>query len=761
MNIIEVKNNLIKFCYEEDLFLSGFVLIQDDTKKYIAQIIHLESSRIGKVALGKILFRYDNGFYAYDGAIPSLRSQIIQFPSETFLSHLEHSNPLTLGKLAGQKENLTIDFDILNDNPIILCEKFYLTKVLLNNFALQLQARNKKIVVFDTKGIFKNNKFSLRKDFKLPLNKSTINYIYEYGFADATAESKALIQSIFEELSEYSKTVDFIPFDTFKSVVDSEFIQTKLMQLIIMKNKLTQIREWEVFAQDKREFETIKTKLENDSTVVFDISGIKKSLQKECVKYIYSILKTINGEIYAFTPLSGESADDEILRAIYDAENIHTSVICDYDYANLNELKKISKNMIMFAPLKQQKDFGGYNVFLQRLSEDEFIIYGKTTKFIPLIGKLNLISKSDIVVPQVDVVQEVHPAEPIISEEPVPVEIAQETVEVQDEPVQVDTEPEAEETTEALTEDESVEVEDESEIENIDDVLSEDIEGEETEIEEVVRPDIEEEGTEIEEVVQPDIEEIPQPEAAVVETPEIITEEKVEAVSEGPSVEEVVKVSEEAVPEPKQDVVSEALNEVPDIEDDEELSDDDLDMIEQLSKADDEVEIINSHEAVTQTVTNVEEERTVTAETSIPEQHSEEISEQAPVSDVIQQEPETIEELNEEVVEEVPQNEENSAEEELPQEQEEIPPAPPVQAEPLQTRANTTPTVPEYSADFPDEDKVNSDTLNQGDRVFHEEFGEGVVEKTINYGDKILCSINFQTVGRRLLNPEITEMRKI
>ena len=43
----------------------------------------------------------------------------------------------------------------------------------------------------------------------------------------------------------------------------------------------------------------------------------------------------------------------------------------------------------------------------------------------------------------------------------------------------------------------------------------------------------------------------------------------------------------------------------------------------------------------------------------------------------------------------------------------------------------------------------------------HDEFGEGVVEKLINYGDKVLCSINFASVGRRLLNPEISEMRKI
>ena len=71
------------------------------------------------------------------------------------------------------------------------------------------------------------------------------------------------------------------------------------------------------------------------------------------------------------------------------------------------------------------------------------------------------------------------------------------------------------------------------------------------------------------------------------------------------------------------------------------------------------------------------------------------------------------------------------------------------------------PTVPVYSADIPDEDRVSAVKFQQGDKVIHDEFGEGVVEKMIAYGDKELCSINFGSVGRRLLNPEITEMRKI
>ena len=48
----------------------------------------------------------------------------------------------------------------------------------------------------------------------------------------------------------------------------------------------------------------------------------------------------------------------------------------------------------------------------------------------------------------------------------------------------------------------------------------------------------------------------------------------------------------------------------------------------------------------------------------------------------------------------------------------------------------------------------------QGDRVKHPKYGEGVVEKMIKYGNKTLCSINFVNVGRRLLDPAISELSK-
>lgn len=70
------------------------------------------------------------------------------------------------------------------------------------------------------------------------------------------------------------------------------------------------------------------------------------------------------------------------------------------------------------------------------------------------------------------------------------------------------------------------------------------------------------------------------------------------------------------------------------------------------------------------------------------------------------------------------------------------------------------PVVPIYPAEEP----VLSDEtplFEQGDMVTHPKYGKGVIEKMIKYGNKTLCSISFENVGRRLLDPAISELHKV
>ena len=71
-----------------------------------------------------------------------------------------------------------------------------------------------------------------------------------------------------------------------------------------------------------------------------------------------------------------------------------------------------------------------------------------------------------------------------------------------------------------------------------------------------------------------------------------------------------------------------------------------------------------------------------------------------------------------------------------------------------------SPVVPVYPAE--DEGSVESvGEFSQGDSVTHPRYGRGVIEKIIKYGNKTLCSISFENVGRRLLDPTISELTKL
>lgn len=70
--------------------------------------------------------------------------------------------------------------------------------------------------------------------------------------------------------------------------------------------------------------------------------------------------------------------------------------------------------------------------------------------------------------------------------------------------------------------------------------------------------------------------------------------------------------------------------------------------------------------------------------------------------------------------------------------------------------------VPVYPAESEEDAEIAEDSeYKQGDSVSHPRYGRGVVEKIIKYGNKTLCSISFENVGRRLLDPTVSEFTKM
>jgi hypothetical protein len=618
MQIVEVKNNLVKINYDtavEKLILSGFVVIKDESFSFIGQIVHLEANGEGNFAVIKLLFTFDDtgNIFNYNGAVPATNAMLDIVQPQELLGLLPLQSPFIIGELAQQDTLLKLDGSLLEDKLLVCCEKEEENYILTKNLVKQLISKGKKVLILDLGGISdflldseSSSYICAGKDFKLPLNYDTINFIYQNGLEDATAESKALIQEIFLEVQNYVNTLPekFLPFEVFKKVVDEQYEELNIVELVLLKNKLLKYYEEGIFAQNEEDFNILKNIIENEKLIVFDLSKIEESVQKEMISYLYSLIMNINEKIYVICNIEDENSDKKLLKKIFTSQNAYSTIVCSYSYKYLKELKQLSKNLILFAPIHQQNDFAGYNTFLDKLNPKEFIIYGQATHNLPLIVKLEDLTNPDI---------------------------------------------------DNSTDKQNVQIQ-----EQFQDIEQELID-EENLLDEEIRRDV-------------------------------------DSIYMTQKVEDLQQEHQEYTLEHEQN----------------NLTEDDLDFIDNLNLSQDEsIEEIFEQESFEQVQEEIFESKTTQEETFS----------------------ETLVLQNDEI--------ENIASED----------------EILPVEIASAPTLPVYSAKV--EPIAQSDELVQGDIVTHSKYGKGSVEKLITYGSKTLCSINFDNVGRRLLDPTLAEIKKI
>lgn len=702
MKVLEIKNNLVKISYtrEDNLLLSGFVIIEDSQTPYVAQVLSLKADNGINYAIVKLLFTFDaEGIVKnYDGTIPALDSDVTKLTSDELLDIMPINNPIEIGMLANQDIQLKVDRSILENNLLICSENEENTNTAIENFVFQLSTDNNKSVIFDIDGKFPGEKLKFGKDFKLPLNYDTINFIYEHDLDNIEPTSKALIQDIFLEVQEYSKTVldKFIPFDTFINVVDQQYKSLGLTELVLLKNKLLKYKEENVFAQNAKEIHTLRSAIRSNLTNILDISSASDTLQNEIIKYVYDSIDEMDLFVYSFVPLTNDNADKKLIRHFLTKSKIYTTINCSHNFKYLYELKERANNLILFAPQTLQHDFATYNTFLNKLNPDEFIIYGKSTQHVPFIIELSSILDA----PETEVEQQ--------------------------EPEQtVETQVQQEEETQAVNEPD--EFSDESNSYSYE-TLNSDDEEPETYQEETQEEEPEQEKIQPAEIGNIIDEELA--EEAPAQAPEIVEEQVEETTDYLPNVFE--NTEDELSSEENDNVLEEDV------------------IIQPVAESFLENNTIEEEQPVSEV-----EDETIISEPEVQEEVIEPQSE-----DII--EPEPIEDNAAEVVDEIMFSQPAPATS-LEQELEE---------EPLtEDELNFIEDVNIGAADVVEEVEVpifpaetpaneNNSTFEQGDRVTHPKYGEGVVEKMIKYGNKTLCSINFANIGRRLLDPAISELEK-
>ena len=759
MKILEIKNNLVKISYDIDdnLALSGFVIIEDTNCPYVAQIVSLKADSAINTAIVKLLFTFDaeGVLKNYNGTIPSIKAAISKLPANELLDVLPVEIPIKLGSLAQQNIPLFVDKGVFEHNLVVCCNKQENTNYFIRNMLPQLNSLNQKTVVIDVDGEFDyENKFEFGYDFKLPLNYNTLNYIFDNDLGDVDAKSKAVIQDIFYEVQEYSKTLphQFIPFNTFLEVVDAQYKETQIPELVLLKNKLLKYKDDNVFALNSVELTDLEQELQHNNITVLNISKVDGDLQRQVIYYLYEVMSKVKSSIYSMIKLDNYNASKKLIKRLLEGGNIQTTFICGHEFKYLQELKQYAENFIFFAPLTVQHDFAAYNTYLSKLNPEEFVVYGDVTQEIPFIVQLEEFSQEDLqprvyyeepteltrpssrVQTELPAYEETKASEPIVSEDVTPEAV---NVDNEEEPVIEFTQ--TEEIPQDLSELNVLAQEQEEETDLPDSFDAQDVIQDRPEIPVFTEPEqpleIASDKPELSETPQPVINEVIEEqapeEAATFEPVEEQEDDIVVTPLEAPVAEpqaeetpfepepleqEAAQDSQPAINEEQiiQDVDSllynkkDADEEIPPLEDDEEITEDDLNVIDNLNN-------------------------------SVTEQDDSETE--------LNTEPVIVEDTDE--TSNSPQ-EETLPEDELPAAEE-----PEIQEEIIEEN----PVVPVYPAnDIPE---VSSEIFEAGDQVTHPKYGTGVVEKMIKYGNKVLCSINFENIGRRLLDPAISEITKI
>lgn len=698
MKVLEIKNNLVKIAYDvkDDLALSSFVIIEDANTPYVAQVMNLKADTASNFAIVKLLFTFnEEGILKnYNGTIPSLKSTISKLPSNELLDIIPAEEPVIMGQLAQQEVPVKIDKSIFENNFLVCSNNLENTTILMHNFIKQLK---EKIVIFDTDGEFDwDKKIVFGKDFKLPLNYDTINFIYDNDLDDVDATSKAIIQDIFIEVQEYTKTLPegYLPFETFLDVVDQQYRETQITQLVLLKNKLLKYRDENVFAETLKDILNLSIAIEKSDIVVIDISDMKPNLQKEIIAYIYDTMNTIKETIYAFAKINSDNADKKLLKRLLARTNIYTTIIAPHGFKYIEELKQASQNIILFAPLTLQHDFAAYNTFLNKLNSDEYIIYGAHTQNIPLIIELDEIDLTEYEEKEEEIKEE-------SSAVPMP-EVSSQTNEQQVEQFQ----------TPVINEPEIQSEEDEQE----------------DEISEIIEPvtnilDDSEDSIAVENIITEAINDADKPEI-------ISVDENIQIVEDEPVIEELPLTEQIINEEPVIEEIYEPGTSAPEPEIDYSVADIDIEPDFQVQ----EPQIIESSEDIVEQIAQ-----------DVDKVFYEKLDENENVIndlDELASDELTEEDLN--LIGDITSDvSEDNLEIELPDFNEEEP----------------VPVVPVYPAE--DIAPATQQILEPGDKVSTPKYGHGVVEKMIKYGNKTLCSIEFPNIGRRLLDPAMTEITKL
>jgi len=722
MRIVELKSQSTKIIYkpaQETLKVGDFISLTENDLTIIAQVYKILSSDaaddFNQADLIFVLtYRYDK-IKQWQGELVSADAMVDKTPIElieNYISGNSINEPFLIGNSLSYDTSITFDFKNFQTPSFVGYENPEDNISILTSLSNTFNQLNKKIFVLDYKGnveLPSSKKILAGVQSKLPLNTKMIEKLSSKILDGISIESKVVLEDILLELSQYAEesNLGFIPISNLITTIDDFYKKTKIAPLILLKNKLSHYKKLNIFADTKQEVNSLYSTIKDYNVVIFDLSNIQFDWQNEFLINLIEPDSTRNKDFYIYLSIDNKNFDNSIMNYLLfksGANGIKPIISANYRHLAFDSIFDFSKNTFLFKTYNALKKRSILSDILQTLPQGCFISIGKLTN--SLILSLNL-------------------ASPEITAN-----------EIQEEFNDVENNYYLKSDRDIVTEDSSnnpATQQPSISIKNPSEFINSSISPTpETTLESVSENEQFLEHSSNSNILQKNANNIIEDISAQDE------QENLQEVNAVQSIDNEVPVNDE-ISSKQKDAIQVEADILPEVHTEEALIELDVPQVPIKPQADEIIEI-NMPEPQDDEILELVESQVQSDEDDILFEEVQ--SDNADLEDI-----DDLDFLNE-PVEENTQDETDDDLLDLIEEDNE--PSQPVKQE-----------LPVYEAKY-EEPKNNIDiNLQEGDLVKHNKYGVGTIKKITKHGEKILCHINFDNFGRRLLDPGISQLQKI
>lgn len=408
MRVIQTKNNTIRLIFNpktDGLCMSDFLIVRDGEDNFLGQIIEIYDDKFNaeeNVATIRLVYRIlaDQQVVPYDNFTPSRECEIARIKIEEIEKCVNvEKETVPFGISAKNDKIVNVNLDFFNNNPVVFADKSDEVNCAFENIAQKLKS-HKKVVAIDYTGnlnIKNAKRIKAIKDFKLPLDFYSLDYIWEKALGHATLDIQTELEDTFIELKDFVNSTEekYIPFPRFIKVIEQQYKATPALGLKMLLNKLKRFWNEGLFSRSKKEFQAISKAIAKEDAVIIDLSSLKLEWHKDFLEFAIRQLK--DTESYLLLRFNENNSNPEIINDLY-LNNPNLSIISSvsYGYAKLPHLMEHIKNYILYKTLNPRRDFGFANPQIAALNPSSFLLFGEDTKDFMFVLKNYVFDEEDL-----------------------------------------------------------------------------------------------------------------------------------------------------------------------------------------------------------------------------------------------------------------------------------------------------------------------------------------------------------------------------